>query len=147
MTDQTNQPKRPYTAEKVRERIHELMDYPNQPLITVGMKGAITGWMNAIFSGDDENGNAVRHTVLGWLFAKPDEPFKPMSSKELQNRHWFALDSWLKMERITGENDKAYWVPCIPARMEALYVKFTAVDQLEKQERRLMYELGEDEPI
>jgi hypothetical protein len=140
-----NPPTRPYDAETVRSKIKEFMGHPNQPLISVGMKGVMIGWLNSVFSSDGKPADDKRHTSLGWLFGEPGQPLKPMSTKQLQNAHWYALDAWIHMVRVESPDSKALWLPCREAMTEVLFVLNAAIRQMQKEENSMLADLGEDE--
>lgn len=60
-----------------------------------GAKGALIGYMNEYFGGDDQ-----RHIVLAWLFGSEDK--LKMSTKELTDGQWYALSWWVDSRQDDG---------------------------------------------
>lgn len=80
--------------------------------LTPGHKGALTGALNH-FCGHDAN----RKMVLGWFFS-PEEPFMPLSSKELTEWQWILIANWIGsyQDEATGK-----WHPNWAFPTEALW--------------------------
>lgn len=133
---------RPYTSEVCRERILEFARTPNPELVEPGVRGAIIGCLNRIFSSDSkERGDNKRHTVLGYLFGDPNHRLRPMSTKELNNGQWYALARWMDLSRTVD----AKWLPCQHFMTEALFVLHASMQKHFKDEQEMMAQLGMEE--
>lgn len=64
-----------------------------------GLKGAIIGAIN-----NYAGGNKNRRLLLGYLFAREESRFDELSTKELAEKHWFALFQWVQPWKDEDDN-------------------------------------------
>lgn len=96
-------------AQTVKNDIIETSKYLGVS-ITDGAKGAVVGYMNKYFGGDNN-----RYLVCSWLFDKKE----PLKSKFLNDSQWYAIMSWIAPYK---NDDEPHWSvdDCFPA--EAMLV-------------------------
>lgn len=105
----------------VRAKLRRLAGTPTEQIygevqMTRGTAGAIVGALNKVLSSDDD-----RYMVLGWLFS---DDGKPMSSKLLDDGHWYALYKWVDFWKDEDENR---WSPGADFSNDVLAVYSAAV--------------------
>lgn len=85
-----------YTLDQIRNELDQQIDrFPSPPPLSKGRHGAIVGILNTICKSTQ-----ARYEVLMWCFPGKWPSLRDVSTKDLTDDEWFALNSWVNPHKV-----------------------------------------------